>query len=67
MPEHDVRSKAALASAIDNKTEPWLEQMQRMDRLPWPAPARKGPQVSIKDWLNSMRYQPLDAASKIAC
>ena len=55
--------KRALVVAV-HKNEPWLEQMQRMGRLPWPAPACKGPQASIKDWLNSIRYQPLDAASK---
>lgn len=56
--------KRALVVAV-HKAEPWLERVQRTGRLPWPAPACKESQVSIEDWLKSMDYPPLDAASKL--
>ncbi len=55
--------KRALVVAV-NKDEPWMEQIRQAGRLPWPSPTHRESPVSIKDWLMSVGYQPLDAGSK---
>lgn len=55
--------KRALIVAV-HKDEPWLKQMRENGRLPWPCPTHKESPASIKDWLQSIGYERLDAASK---
>ena len=64
--------KRALVVAV-HKDEPWLEDTSSpgQDLLPSPTHAERPtngtlPWVSIKDWIEIMKYQPLDAKSKDA-
>ena len=62
--------KRALVVAV-HKQEPWLEKMSSLDYLPWPYPTHTEqptgeaqPWLSIRKWLEAMKYPPLDASCK---
>ena len=64
--------RRALVVAV-HKDEPWLEGASLLDRrlLPRPTHAERPtngtlPWMSIREWLKSMKYEPLDAGSKEA-
>lgn len=64
--------KRAILVAI-HRDEAWLEKMKSLRLLPWMRPTHsenraigKKKWVTVKQWLNKMKYLPLDANSKPA-
>ncbi|MEK7281308.1 MAG: DNA cytosine methyltransferase, partial [Chloroflexota bacterium] len=61
--------RRALIVAV-RRDEPWLEKLTKLGRLPWPKPTHAErptngtlPWITIRQWLEAMQYEPLDAAS----
>ena len=64
-----VRRRALVVAM--HKNEQWLKQLPSRDDHPWPSPTHQekpanGMQswVSVRQWLEAMKYEPLDAKSK---
>ena len=62
--------RRALVVAV-HKDEPWLERIHALGSFPWPCPTHAEipstgmqPWVSVRQWLEAMKYEPLDARSK---